>query len=89
MPLVENAFKHVSGNKIVNIDMKLTEKGHLIFCVKNSFLDSHIKKVSGGGVGLKNLRQQLIIYYGENGYRLETSKTDKDFSAVLELYNVR
>lgn len=88
MPLVENAFKYVSGKKIVNIDMRLSEESSLIFCVKNSISDSYIEKVSSGGMGLKNLRQQLLIYYGETGFRLETIKTDQNFTAVLEVYNV-
>ena len=88
MPLVENAFKYVSGKKIVNIDMWLSEESSLIFCVKNSISDSYIEKVSSGGMGLKNLRQQLLIYYGETGFRLETTKTDQNFTAVLEVYNV-
>lgn len=88
MPLIENAFKYVSGKKIVNIDMRLSEENSLIFCVNNSISDSCKAKVSSGGMGLKNLRQQLMIYYGENGFRLETTKTDLDFTAVLEVYDV-
>lgn len=87
MPLVENAFKYVSGKNIVNIDMRLSEESSLIFCVKNSISDSSIANVSSGGMGLKNLRQQLMIYYGESGFRLETTKTDLNFKAVLEVYS--
>lgn len=88
MPLVENAFKYVSGKKIINIDMRLSAENNLIFCVKNSISGSLIEKASSGGVGLKNLKQQLLIYYGEDGFRLETSKTDNEFTAVLELFDV-
>ncbi len=88
MPLVENAFKYVSGKKTINIDMRLSGENSLIFCVKNSISGSLIEKTSSGGVGLKNLKQQLLIYYGENGFRLETSKIDNEFTAVLELFDV-
>lgn len=83
MPLVENAFKYVSGKKTINIDMRLSGENSLIFCVKNSISGSLIEKTSSGGVGLKNLKQQLLIYYGENGFRLETSKIDNEFTAVF------
>lgn len=68
--------------------MRLSGENSLIFCVKYSISGSLIEKTSSGGVGLKNLKQQLLIYYGENGFRLETSKIDNEFTAVLELFDV-
>lgn len=88
LPLVENAFKHIGGKKEIHIDLKITSPNSLIFRVTNTFSSIPSNKKPEGGIGLKNLRQQLSLYYGENGYRLETSKNGTKFEATMELFNI-
>ena len=87
IPLVENAFKHGTGNiEDATIDIQLTaENGILNFCVKNKFNPASTdEKDHTHGIGLPNLKRRLDLLYGKNHKILITQK-DNLFTASLQL----
>jgi sensor histidine kinase YesM len=83
LSLVENAFKHgaekISGKIEINISL-ITNLNFAIFKVENHFsktiTDDRI------GIGLKNIRKQLDLYYADQ-YSFEIKKLENLFSIKL------
>ncbi len=83
MPFVENSFKHGNLiNGVLTIKMEVTTtKNKLIFKLKNSVTN---ELESTKGIGLKNIKKRLEMLY-PNQYKLDISKTEKEFIVILKL----
>lgn len=86
IPLIENAFKHVSkGLKDKGyIKILLEQKGNKVYLeVENSKLNTHIKKNNeNSGLGLENLKNRLNILYAGK-YDLQIQETDNVYNSKL------
>lgn len=75
LPLVENAFKYVGGDLMIDIRL-YREDDNIVFEVKNSVLHPEPPK-GDGGIGLENLNRRLeLLYPGKYNFR---TKRDNDF----------
>jgi two-component system LytT family sensor kinase len=86
LPLVENAFKHVShfsdNENLIKID--LDKKGQFFrFSVVNT-KDNVLPKSENGGIGLKNVKRRLELLYKDR-YLLDVIDTIDRFEVNLEL----
>ncbi|MBX2957519.1 MAG: histidine kinase [Cyclobacteriaceae bacterium] len=84
--LIENAFKHgvmnAAGQSWINISIT-DNTANLMIAIRNSRKHS----APGNGIGLKNLRNQLDLVYGEN-YKLSIDDHNlHEFSVTLTLMN--
>lgn len=85
IPLIENAFKHVSRSSNVKgyINILFEEKAETISLeVENSKSALPVEKVKNSGLGLENLRNRLDILYGEK-YRLIIQNSDSVYNSKL------
>jgi two-component system, LytTR family, sensor kinase len=86
VPLVENAFKHISHHSsipnYVRVDMKRSN-GQFFFGVENSKEDQKSSEESGG-IGLQNVKRRLELLYPGH-HELKIRETEKDFSVTLNL----
>lgn len=85
IPLIENAFKHVSRSSNVKgyINILFEEKAETISLeVENSKSALPVEKVKNSGLGLENLRNRLDILYGEK-YRLIIQNSDNVYNSKL------
>jgi LytS/YehU family sensor histidine kinase len=86
LPLVENAFKHVSHftdrkNEInINVVMNLS---HLHVCISNTKASAATRN-ENGGIGLKNVKRRLDLIYGDR-YQLLIEDTVDRYSITLEI----
>ena len=86
MPLVENLFKHgIHKNKQADpITLSVRElKDDLVFTVKNPACPIATEG-NRTGVGLKNLRERLILLYG-NRFSLRNDSTEEIYIAQLTI----
>lgn len=86
IPLVENAFKHISHHSdqpnYVNVEMDRLN-GHFSFRVNNS-KDSHPGTEKHGGIGLQNVKRRLeLVYPGKHEFTV--NETPSEFSVNLNL----
>lgn len=83
--LVENAYKHGVENTLdagwVRISAEI-QHSRLYFYCENSC--APIKSANRGGMGLKNLRRRLQLYYGDN-FVLRSEPTASGWRAELQL----
>lgn len=85
IPLIENAFKHVSRSSNVKgyINILFEEKAETISLeVENSKSALPVEKEKNSGLGLENLRNRLDILYGEK-YRLIIQNSDNVYNSKL------
>ena len=86
IPLVENAFKYIGGNKL-SIDIKMFKTGNqLTFSIINSVppIDAQMPLKAKNGTGLDNLRRRLSLLYPDQ-HTLELTKNNDFYSAKLTL----
>ena len=86
IPLVENAFKYIGGNKL-SIDIKMFKTGNqLTFSIINSVppIDAQMPLKSKTGTGLDNLRRRLSLLYPDR-HTLELTRNSDFYSAKLTL----
>ncbi|MGQ1889466.1 sensor histidine kinase [Thermophagus sp. OGC60D27] len=84
--LVENAFKHGVDSSVpcfVSISAQVMENT-LIFEVKNSKLAPNQPSPGKTGVGLTNLKKQLMLLY-QNNYSLDISDGQREFGVILKI----
>lgn len=87
MPLIENAFKHVShfpdgGNRIsIRLEAGIDS---VTLRVLNTRETRTTTETVVGGIGLRNLRRRLELQYG-NRHALQINETKKDFEISLTL----
>lgn len=86
IPLVENAFKYIGGDKL-SIDIKMFKTGNqLTFSIINSVppIDAQTPIMPKTGTGLDNLRRRLSLLYPDQ-HTLELTKNNDFYSAKLTL----
>jgi sensor histidine kinase YesM len=88
IPLVENAFKHVSRftdkRNFINIEVISTEQGFDVL-ISNSIDDTVTEKGTIGGIGLHNVTRRLELLYPEQ-HTLTIQKTANEFTIKLSIY---
>ncbi|WP_428232775.1 sensor histidine kinase [Flavobacterium sp.] len=83
-PLLENAFKYVSGSYEIDLVLKLVEN-KIHFILKNSVSDKPVSSViKDSGIGLSNLKRRLELLYPEK-HQLLTKKENAFFEVTLIL----
>jgi LytS/YehU family sensor histidine kinase len=88
IPMVENAFKHISHyeskRNFVEIDSKFS-MGNFYFSVRNSF-ESIYKNVviASNGIGLENLKYRLMLTYPKH-HTLHIDYNDKEHFIALTI----
>ena len=81
-PFLENAFKYVSGEYCINLEMKLDDK-QIIFHLENSLPEqSPQTEKSTSGIGIENARRRLALLYPER-HQLNIRREEKSF--IVEL----
>ena len=87
VPLIENAFKHVSRlpnqKGYVHLSCKQL-KNQLNFKIENSYTEQYKIPSKNQGLGLENVKKRLEIQYPEK-YKLNIHKTDSDFTVEVVL----
>lgn len=87
VPLVENAFKHVSRlpnqKGYVHLSCEQANK-QLSFKIENSCTEQYKAPSKSQGLGLENVKKRLAIQYPEK-YQLNIQKTDSDFTVTVVL----
>ncbi|WP_448698068.1 sensor histidine kinase [Mucilaginibacter sp. AW1-3] len=87
LPLVENAFKHGTGEKVgatwINITLEVVAN-KLKFKISNSKPDVDDEDKHHGFIGLQNIKKRLELLYPAS-YQLKIMDEDEVFLAVLEL----
>lgn len=81
LPMLENAFKYVSGTCLLHVSL-LKDAGWLEFKVVNSV--SEIQPVSTGGIGLDNLKRRLELLYPA-GHSFKVENDNLIYTATLKL----
>ncbi|WP_306353129.1 sensor histidine kinase [Flavobacterium sp. '19STA2R22 D10 B1'] len=87
VPLIENAFKHVSRlpNERGYVVLKCTQDENVLTLeVRNSFTDQFIRRDKSHGLGLENVKKRLNIQYPDQ-HELIINKTDNEFKIILTL----
>jgi LytS/YehU family sensor histidine kinase len=90
LPLVENAFKHVSHYKDatlnkIHIQLKQEDK-QFIAEVYNTYDKTIAVKhlVNSGGLGIQNLKRRLELLYPD-AHVLRIEQTENDFHTLLKI----
>jgi len=89
LSLVENAFKHGAsddaGAPAIAIDLRVHEQS-FIFNISNTVAkqDNKMEPLSGGRIGLNNLRKRLDLIYGK-AYILDVVRQSKSFEVNLTI----
>ncbi|MFH6989643.1 sensor histidine kinase [Flavobacterium collinsii] len=87
VPLIENAFKHVSRlpnqKGYVHLSCRQTSK-QLQFKIENSYTEQYKIPSKNQGLGLENVKKRLAIQYPEK-HQLNINKTDSDFTVTVVL----
>ncbi len=86
IPFVENAFKHgidINKKSWINIALSCDDK-RICLNVRNSLhtADANDPERKHSGIGLKNVKERLIIFY-EGRHKLSYTATEKEF--IVEL----
>jgi sensor histidine kinase YesM len=86
IPLVENAFKHVShhkeGDNLIDIKV-ISDNGEIALTIRNT-KDSRKQPESHGGIGMKNLLRRLELQYASR-HVLEVEDLKNEFTVTLRL----
>ncbi|MDR3694422.1 histidine kinase [Mucilaginibacter sp.] len=83
LPLVENAFKFLGGDYMLDISTEAVNK-QIIFRVENSIPEFETPAARKGGIGLENLKRRLdLLYPGKHVFN--TKKEHNSFTAELIL----
>jgi len=87
VPLIENAFKHVSRlpnqKRYVHLSCKQLNN-QLNFKIENSYTEQYKAPSKNQGLGLENVKKRLEIQYPEK-HKLNIHKTDSDFTVTVVL----
>lgn len=87
VPLIENAFKHVSRlpNQIGYVYLSCEQSNkQLHFKIENSHTEQYKLPSKSQGLGLENVKKRLAIQYPEK-HQLNINKTDSDFTVTVVL----
>jgi two-component system LytT family sensor kinase len=87
IPLMENAFKHVSHHTVQQNFVHVSigrDNGSLCFKVENSRDDKLSSNTGSGGIGLQNVKRRLeLLYPGK--HELKVLETPDSFSVDLKI----
>ncbi|WP_343588768.1 histidine kinase [Flavobacterium sp.] len=87
VPLIENAFKHVSRlpnqKGFVHLSCEQINK-QLNFRIENSYTEQYKVPSKSQGLGLENVKKRLTIQYPEK-HQFNINKTDSDFTVTVTL----
>ena len=86
MTLIENAFKHgdIVEKKDGFVNISFSVSGNKIeFVIENSYQPKEISN----GIGLKNVRSQLDVIYGNN-YQFNIAEENSNYKVSLILYGI-
>jgi two-component system LytT family sensor kinase len=94
LPIVENAFKHVSnfkepGKNKIYLTVKKHDKFTMLMEAENTYDQSNVQKhlLQTGGLGIQNLKRRLELLYPDK-YELNINKGENIFNTTLKLqYN--
>ncbi len=91
LPIIENAFKHVSnfkepGKNKIAITIKKQDNNTLLIEATNTYDQSHVQVhlLQTGGLGISNLKRRLELLYQER-YELNIHKEGETFQTILKL----
>ena len=91
LPIVENAFKHVSNFKEssknkVRVELKLLEDHVFQIDAMNTYEQEHTGKhlLQSGGLGIQNLKRRLELLYPEK-YELNINNEGNTYQTILKL----
>ncbi|MHC5201462.1 sensor histidine kinase [Myroides sp. LJL119] len=87
IPLIENAFKHVSRvpHTIGVIEINCVEtNGELVLFVANTYNDKYKINKTQGGIGIANLKERLSMQYA-NRYKLIQQQNNTKYSICLTI----
>lgn len=87
VPLIENAFKHVSRlpNEKGYVHLSCEQVNHqLNFRIENSYTEQYKTPSKSQGLGLENVKKRLAIQYPEK-YQFNINKTNSDFTVTVTL----
>lgn len=87
VPLIENAFKHVSRlpNQKGYVHLSCEQSNsQLYFKIENSHTEQYKIPSKSQGLGLENVKKRLAIQYPEK-HQLNINKTDSDFTVTVVL----
>jgi two-component system LytT family sensor kinase len=91
LPIVENAFKHVSnfkepGKNKIHLTLKKQDNRTFLIEVINTYDPSNIQNhlIRTGGLGIQNLKRRLELLYPDR-YKLEINKEEITYQTVLKL----
>lgn len=87
IPLVENAFKHISHHQSIRnfVHVELARNnGSFSFCVENSKENLLQKTLLPGGIGLNNVKRRLELLYPDK-HQLAINNNEDTFKVHLEL----
>jgi two-component system LytT family sensor kinase len=91
LPLVENAFKHVSnfkdaGKNMIHIELRLDDNRAFVVDAINSYEQDHNGKhvMQSGGLGVQNLKRRLELLYPEK-HELNIYNTGNMYQTILKL----
>jgi len=81
-PFLENAFKYVGGEYLINLERKLCD-GKIVFILENSLpVQSTSTKKPTAGIGIENIKRRLSLLYPDR-HRLSMKQEEKSF--IVEL----
>jgi hypothetical protein len=66
LPLIENSFKHGGHSVLDHASVRAVLTSHpnkLEFAIENDIIPNKTEKVKVGGIGLKNIKQRLNLYF--------------------------
>ena len=91
LPIIENAFKHISnfkeaGKNKIYISVKKEDQNTLVIEAVNTYDLSNGQKhlLQSGGLGIQNLKRRLELLYPDR-YELHINKEADTFQTVLKL----
>ena len=79
LPFVENSFKHTLSRQPgrIPIAIRISSDGeHILLRVENNIAEKTVDVVSRDGMGIRNVRKQLELLFGQN-YKLDISANGK------------
>lgn len=85
---IENAFKHSTASQaediIINVTVRLSDQGKLIFWCKNSFQSQSNTESLTKGIGLENVKKRLELLY-PNTHELHIQTSNNWFEVDLSI----
>lgn len=88
VPLVENAFKHVShyadSPNFIKVETGLTDG--FFYCTVHNSRERHPARTGEGGIGLQNVRRRLeLLYPGTHELQVQEGETDYRVSLKIKI----